>query len=284
MIDLHTHTNESDGTLTPAELVEAAVECGLEALAITDHDTFAGYDQASQSARANGLDLVCGIELSTRLTGQREFTVHLLGYFLNAPASIEFRAWLNEVLGERRDRNIRLIEKLKSLGVEIELPEVEAVGKTLTGRPHFARVLVQKGYARNGEDAFRRYLGETAPSFVERHGPSAAIGIQRVIAGGGLPVIAHPVRLGIRNLEAEAAVIGGLRDAGLGGIEVYHSDHKPNDVERYAGLAKKFDLAITGGSDFHGAAKPNISLGTGLGGTLNVPRAVLDDLRKKAIA
>ena len=284
MIDLHTHTNESDGTLAPAELVEAALKCGLEALAITDHDTFAGYDQASQNARANGFDLVCGIELSTRLIGQREFTVHLLGYFLNAPASSEFRAWLNEVLGERRDRNIRLIEKLKSLGVEIELPEVEAVGKTLTGRPHFARVLVQKGYARNGEDAFRRYLGETAPSFVERHGPSTAVGIQRVIAGGGLPVIAHPVRLGIRNPEVETAVIGGLRDVGLGGIEVYHSDHKPNDVERYAGLAKKFDLAITGGSDFHGAAKPNISLGTGIGGALNVPRAVLEDLRKKAIA
>ena len=284
MIDLHTHTNESDGTFTPAELVDAALERGLEALAITDHDTFAGYDQASLRARENGLDLVCGIELSTRLAGQREFTIHLLGYFLHEPPSVEFRAWLDEVLAERRDRNLRLIEKLRSLGVEIELSEVEAVGRTLTGRPHFARVLVRKGYARNSEDAFRRYLGETAPSYVERHGPHTALGIQQVIAGGGLPVIAHPVRLGIRNPEAEEAVILELRDAGLGGIEVYHSDHRPNDVERYAGLAKKLDLASTGGSDFHGDAKPGISLGTGINGNLNIPRTVLDNVRKKTIA
>ena len=154
MIDLHSHTDESDGTYTPAELVDAALRQGLGALAITDHDTFAGYDQVSLRARANGLDLVCGIELSTRLPGQREFAIHMLGYFLNEPPPVEFRSWLNELQAERRERNVRLIENLKSKGVEIELSEVEAVGRTLTGRPHFARVLVQKGYASDSEDAW----------------------------------------------------------------------------------------------------------------------------------
>ena len=245
MIDLHSHTDESDGTYTPAELVDAALRQGLGALAITDHDTFAGYDQVSLRARANGLDLVCGIELSTRLPGQREFAIHMLGYFLNEPPPVEFRSWLNELQAERRERNVRLIENLKSKGVEIELSEVEAVGRTLTGRPHFARVLVQKGYASDSEDAFRRYLGESSPCYVERHGPHAAMGAQRIIAGGGLPVLAHPVRLGVRNPEVEESVIRELRDAGLGGIEVYHSDHRPKDVERYAGLAKKLDFLMS---------------------------------------
>ena len=263
--------------------MDAALKQGLEALAITDHDTFAGYHAASLLAGANGLDLVCGIELSTRLAGQREFQIHLLAFFLNEPPSPGFHAWLAELQAERRDRNVRLIEKLKSNGVEIELGEVEAVGRTLTGRPHFARVLVEKGYASSIQNAFRHYLGESAPSYVERHGPHAAMGIQQVIAGGGLPVLAHPVRLGIRSPEAEQEVIGELRDAGLGGIEVYHSDHRPNDVERYARLAKMLDLAVTGGSDFHGAAKPGIALGTGFQGNLNVPRSVLEKLRKKTI-
>ena len=264
--------------------MDAALTRGLEALAITDHDTFAGYYAASLPARANGLDLVCGIELGTRLPGQREFQIHLLGYFLNEPPSPEFHAWLAGLQAERRERNVHLIEKLKLNGVDIELSEVEAVGRTLTGRPHFARVLVEKGYASSVQDAFRRYLGESAPSYVERHGPHAATGIQQVIAGGGLPVLAHPVRLGIRDPEAEQAVIGELRDAGLGGIEVYHSDHQPNDVERYLRLAKVLDLAVTGGSDFHGEAKPSIALGTGFQGNLNVPCSVLEKLRKKSIA
>ena len=281
MIDLHSHTNESDGTYTPAELVEAAGRLNLEALAITDHDTFAGYDQALPLARAAGLDLVCGIELSCRLAGSREASIHLLGYFLHEPPSQEFRNWLDEVLADRRDRNERLIEKLRSMGVEIQMSEVESVGRTLTGRPHFARVLVQKGYARNSEDAFRKYLGESAPGYVERHGPYAVAGIQHVVRGCGLAVLAHPIRLGIRNPRDEEALILELCEAGLGGLEVYHADHRPADIERYDRLAKKLDLAITGGSDFHGAAKPGHALGTGVRGNLNIPREVLDRLRAR---
>jgi hypothetical protein len=282
VIDLHTHTNESDGTCTPLELVDRALAMGLEALAISDHDTFAGYDQAVEPARTYGLDLVCAIELSARLEveGIRRRTVHLLGYFLRQGPSPDFRAWLQELQAARRERNVRLIAKLQSMGVEIQLSEVERIGRTLTGRPHFARVLIQKGYASDWEDAFRKYLDESAPGFVEREAPDVATGVQRIVKAGGLAVLAHPIRLGIRNPDTEEDLIGKMRDRGLLGIEVYHSDHSEPDQVRYREVARKFGLAITGGSDFHGDVKPGVALGTGVKGGLNIPKSVLDELRQ----
>jgi predicted metal-dependent phosphoesterase TrpH len=283
LIDLHTHTNESDGSYSPEELVHTALETGLDALGISDHDTFAGYDRARTLAFAHGLDLICGIELSTKMAvANATKNVHLLGYFLHEPPSFEFRGWLSEILSARRKRNQQLIDRLKDRGVEIELPEVEAVGRSLTGRPHFARVLVTKGYAENTEQAFRKYLDESAPTFVERDSPHLAMAIQRIIAAGGIPVVAHPIRLGVRDTEREEAIIAEMRDMGLRGIEAYHSDHGARDIERYLGLAKKYGLAVSGGSDFHGTAKPNIALGTGYNANLNIPRQVLEKLRKAA--
>jgi 3',5'-nucleoside bisphosphate phosphatase len=279
LIDLHTHTNASDGSYTPAELVEAAQNAGLEALAISDHDTFAGYDEAAAVARQRGLELIPGVELSTRMSSTREYNVHVLGYFLEAHPSFSFRTWLENLVASRRERNVKLVEKLRAMDIDITLPEVEALGRTITGRPHFARLLVRKGHAANTEEAFRKYLAESAPSYVQRRGPPVETGIQQIAAGGGLPVLAHPVRLGVRDHSAEEALIGKMRDAGLRGIEAYHSDHRPQDVERYLALAQKFELAVTGGTDFHGSAKPEIALGTGLRGNVNVPYAVLERLK-----
>jgi predicted metal-dependent phosphoesterase TrpH len=279
VIDLHTHTNESDGTCAPLELVDRALAMGLEALAITDHDTFAGYDQAREPAHAYGLDLICAIELSARMTGLRRRTVHVLGYFLHEPPTPAFRQWVGEMQAVRRERNVRLAAKLQSMGLAIELGEVEKVGRSLTGRPHFARLLVEKGYAADYEDAFRNFIGEDAPAFVERHGPSVSLAAQQVAAGGGLAVLAHPIRLGLRDPAAEEALIRELRDAGINGIEVYHSDHGSAEVQRYAGIAKKYGLAVTGGSDFHGDVKPDVALGTGRRGNLEIPRTVLETLR-----
>ncbi len=282
MIDLHSHTNESDGTFTPLELVDLAAKVGLDALAISDHDTFAGFDQALPAAQSRGLDLVRGIELSTRVPGSKVRAVHLLGYFLHQPPSEAFREWLGELIAGRRDRNRRLIASLHEQGIDIDLAEVERLGRTLTGRPHFARLLIQKGYVRSFDEAFRRYLGESAPSYVERFAPFVEAAIQRVIDAGGLPVLAHPIRLGFRDPKLEENFIRDLRDAGLRGIEVFHSDHSPDDMQRYAGLARKYDLAVSGGSDFHGEVKPQISLGTGLRGNLDIPKSVLDGLRAVA--
>jgi predicted metal-dependent phosphoesterase TrpH len=279
MIDLHTHTDRSDGTSTPAELIAEAVRVGLAGLAITDHDTFAGYDAAVPHATAANLELICGIELSTRYQGG---SVHLLGYFPVTPPSKELRAWLAFILEGRRDRNTRLIAKLQSLGVDITLAEVETMGRTLTGRPHFARVLVDKGYAKDIQSAFDLYLDESARGFVQRQEVPIEEALERILASGGVPSLAHPVRVAKNNWEKLAAYVDDLAGLGLRAIEVYHSDHSPENVFYYGSLAERFHLGVTGGSDFHGGNKPLISLGTGKRNNLHVPDALLENLKTLA--
>jgi predicted metal-dependent phosphoesterase TrpH len=151
LIDLHSHTNESDGTCSPEELIQVAAGAGVDTLGITDHDTFKGYDQAVPFAAAAGVQLVCGIELSTKLHGH---SVHLLGYFLADNGMGDFRTWVLGQQAARRDRNIRLIARLQELGFDITLEEAEARGKGMTGRPHFAQIMVAKGYVDNLRQAF----------------------------------------------------------------------------------------------------------------------------------
>jgi predicted metal-dependent phosphoesterase TrpH len=249
---------------------------GLDALAISDHDTLAGYDRAAPRARDKGLDLVCGIELSTKFNRR---TVHLLGYFLNEPPVDGFRDWLAEMQATRRDRNVRLAERLRSLGMDVTIEEVEKKGRSLTGRPHFAKVMLEKGYVSSIQEAFDEYLDESAKGYVDRQEPDLALGIERIAAAGGISSIAHPVRLGYRDPAQMRKIVSEMRDAGLTAIEVYHSDHRPADVEQFLGLAREFDLAITGGSDFHGDVKPGVRLGSGAG-NLNIPRSVLERLRE----
>jgi 3',5'-nucleoside bisphosphate phosphatase len=279
MIDLHSHTDRSDGTFTPAELIAEAARVGLTALAITDHDTFAGYDAAVSFAADSGVELICGIELSTRYQGT---SVHLLGYFPRTPPSQELRAWLDMILEARRDRNKRLIAKLQSLGVDITLAEVEKEGRTLTARPHFARVLVAKGYATDLQDAFDKYLDESARGFVQRREVPMEEALERILGSGGVPSLAHPVRVAKNNWDILAEYVEDLAGMGLRAIEVYHSDHSPENVSYYASLAGRFRLGMTGGSDFHGGNKPAISLGTGKDHNLAVPDALLDDLKSLA--
>ncbi len=282
VIDLHAHTDQSDGSLSPAELVALARQTGLAALAITDHDTFTGYEQAVEAAHAIELQLVRGIELNTRMNsdpGSRRRAVHLLAYFVSdAPASA-FTNWLEEERTERRDRNRRLAEKLQGQRIEITLEEVEARGRSLAGRPHFARILVEKGYARNSEEAFQRYLGEQAASFVPRDSKTTAEVIGIVRSAGGVPVIAHPVRLGLGR-EQERDLLTEYREAGLLGLEIYHSEHPPELQAHYRQLAEELGLRPTGGSDFHGEIKPEIELGTGIAGNIRVPMEFLEGLRE----
>ncbi len=279
MIDLHSHTDRSDGTFTPAELVAEGVRAGLRALAITDHDTFDGYDAAAPLAADAGLELICGIELSTRYQGN---SIHLLGYFPAEPPSDELRAWLQFLLDNRRDRNNRLIDKLRSLGVAITLAEVEAKGRTLTARPHFARVLVEKGYAKDLDDAFEQYLDESAKGYVQRHEVPIEEALERIAQSGGVSSLAHPIRVAKNNREKLAEYVGDLAGYGLRAIEVYHSDHSTENVAYYKSLAERFGLGMTGGSDFHGGNKPSIQLGTGLRNNLAVPDGLLDELKALA--
>lgn len=276
MIDLHTHTNESDGSLSPVELVDEAVAAGLEALAISDHDTLAGYDKALPYARERGLDLVCGIELSTKLNGR---TVHLLGYFIKQPPGQAFRDWICEMQESRRDRNRRLAARLQSLGMDITIEEVERRGRSMTGRPHFAKVMVEKGYVGNIQEAFDEFLDESAKGYVDRREPALGEGIRRIREGGGISSIAHPIRIGKHRPEEMRRLVGQMKELGLSAIEVYHSDHKECDIKAYAEMARDYCLGVTGGSDFHGEAKPGVRLGVGTG-SLSIPRSVLDRLRE----
>jgi 3',5'-nucleoside bisphosphate phosphatase len=270
MIDLHSHTTESDGTMSPAELLAEARRAGVRTLAITDHDTFAGYDQAVEIAQ--GVELICGIELSTKLHGQ---SVHLLGYFVDDPRLLPFRRWILELQAARRERNQRLIARLQDLGFHITLEEVEAKGRGMTGRPHFAQVLKEKGYVATIQQAFDLYLAEYAQAYVDRHEPSFAEGVARITDVGGVASLAHPVRL---KYEV-SVVLEELCSAGLTAIEAYHSDHSPAHVTRYLALAQEQEWLVTGGSDFHGSIKPGIQLGTGRDGNVRVPQEVREDLR-----
>ncbi|MFL6416627.1 MAG: PHP domain-containing protein [Bryobacteraceae bacterium] len=280
-IDLHSHTTESDGTYTPSELVERAVRDGLDALAITDHDTFSGFDIALPFAERAGLDLVRGIELNSRLNlsgggGYRH--VHLLGYFPVRPPERDFLERLAKERDDRRNRNRKLAGSLQEQGIELTLDEVEARGKSLAGRAHFAQLLVEKGYVKTFEEAFARYLGESAPTYIERQSQTTEQAIERIRAGGGVPVVAHPVRLSLSR-DMEMRELMKLKTAGLQGLEIYHSDHPPELQAHYRQLAEQLDLLPTGGSDFHGMIKPEIQLGTGMRGNIRVPADFLTRMR-----
>jgi 3',5'-nucleoside bisphosphate phosphatase len=283
LIDLHSHTNESDGTLTPEELVALAKKTNLEALAITDHDTFEGYRKAVPFALAAGLDLVHGIELNTRHYPNGETrsdkSVHLLAYFLSGSPSPAFEDWLTGQQQERQSRNRKLAAALKERGVDITVEEVESRGRSLAGRPHFASLLIEKGYAKDFRDAFARFLGEEAPTFIQRESKTTEDAIRMVRMGGGIPVIAHPIRIGLTPEQEERALTD-WKAAGLVGLEVCHSEHSAEKQAYYRRLADKFGLLPSGGSDFHGVSvKPNVQLGSGIAGNVRAPREFLDTLR-----
>jgi predicted metal-dependent phosphoesterase TrpH len=267
LIDLHTHTTESDGTYSPGELIAAAAARGIEALSITDHDTLAGYEKAIEPAAEAAIDLICGIELSTKLNGK---TVHLLAYFLNEPPAGPFWDWLRQMQASRRERNVRMVEKLRTFGIDISIEEVEALGRSIAGRPHFARIMVQKGYVPTIQRAFDDYLDESARGYVDRYEPTLAEAIQRVQQAGGISSLAHPVRV------RDQAAIPHLKEVGLTALEVFHSDHGPAETAHYRDLAEKYGFAVTGGSDFHGSVKPGVEIGCA-----EVPRSVLDQLRER---
>lgn len=247
-VDLHTHTRASDGTETPAENVRIAHAAGLAGLAITDHDTVAGIEEAEAEGLKLGMLVVPGVEISTVAGGQ---DIHVLGYYIRTADPL-FLTRLEELRSVRDRRNELMLEKLRELGLEITLDEVmenrRRSGRSdeTVGRPHIAEVLIRKGYAANLQDAFERYLGRTGAAYVNppRIRPEEAV--RWIHEAGGAAVIAHP------GLYQDDKLVEELIGAGLDGIEAYHSDHTPEDAERYRSLAERHSLIITAGSDFHG--------------------------------
>lgn len=262
MIDLHCHTTASDGTLSPAALIERAAADGFTHLAITDHDSVAGVKQAAPLAQRLGICLIPGVELSSRLDEQ---PVDILGYGIDpdAPALV---ATLEAMVEARNQRMPRMIQRLREAGIEIEMADVERFAEGgVVGRPHLARALVAKGFATSVADAFDRYLGRSCIAYVPKEALSPARAIEVIRAAGGLAVLAHPCYLRFEP-AALVKVLDELVAAGLGGIEAYYSQHTAQQVERFERLGRERGLVITGGSDFHGSTKPDIRLGAGPGG------------------
>lgn len=275
-IDLHTHSTASDGTLPPAELVALAKRTGLTAMALTDHDTMRGVPAAIRAGEKLDIDIIAGCELS--VDSEHGF-MHILGLFLPEQPEGLLEA-MQKLQQLRARRNERIVEKLQSLGIEISIDRIrEIAGEGSVGRPHIARALVESGHASDMQNAFDSYIGEKGRAYVPKDKFSAKQAIDLIRAEGGTAILAHPYTLQLDN-SAEAGVIAGLREIGLGGIEAYYTDHTRTMTEKYLQLAKDLDLAVTGGSDFHGDNKPDIGLGKGKGG-LYVPEGCLRDLKER---
>ncbi|MGE5609840.1 MAG: PHP domain-containing protein [Bacillota bacterium] len=273
-VDLHTHSTASDGTCSPRELAQLAKSSHLVGFALTDHDTVAGVREAADEARTLGLEFIPGIEISAAYP--RPGTMHLLGYCVDpdSAALAQLSQWQIE---SRNQRNLKLIARLRELGVAITLEEVqEAAGGDVIGRPHIAEVLVRKGYVSSAHQAFEKYVAPGGLAYVDRERLAPRRAIELIRDSGGIPVLAHPVQLRTENDAQLQRVVKDLVDLGLAGLEVIHSDHNRELVEKYTKLADRYGLVKTGGSDFHGAKKAGIELG--IAGGQRVPRAFLDNL------
>ncbi|OCR00822.1 phosphatase [Oscillatoriales cyanobacterium USR001] len=241
MLELHCHTTYSDGKLTPAELVKAAAALGVKALAITDHDTLSGWDEALSAAADYNLEIVPGLELSTI---HYDRSLHILGFYPNPE---KLREPLRERLEGRMRRSQQMIDKLTELGYPIKMPKL---GEGMApGRPHIAAELVKAGYATSNNEAFDRWLGDGKPAYVNYENLSIVEGIDLLRNAGAVSVWAHPYLFRGGNVEA---VLKELVDAGLMGVEVYHPGHSSSDTRHLKDLCKYYGLLITGGSDYHG--------------------------------
>jgi len=276
-VDLHTHTTASDGTLSPKELVELAKRCGLSGIAITDHDTIDGLEEGLATGKRTGIEVMTGVEISAE---PEKGTLHILGYGIDHK-----NPKLNKVLGDliksRNNRNERIITKLKEQGIDINIGEVESVaGGEVIGRPHFAKIMINKGYARNTKEVFDVYLGRGGKCYLDKERLTLQKSVELIKESGGVPVLAHPSTLGIKDESELRKALKKMRDIGIEGIEAYYSEHSTKQTSFLLAAAEDMGMLITGGSDFHGENKPNTALGTGKKG-LKIPYKCFQDLKNR---
>lgn len=277
-IDLHVHSNVSDGTLFPREIVTLAAKKGLKAIALTDHDTVLGVQEAIDAAaelkrKGIQLDVIPGIELSASYHGQ---DIHILGLYVDYK-NFEFLHTLDEVMKEREERNIKMCKNLQSAGIDITIDALREENKdTVITRAHFARFLKDHGYCKTTEDAFKHFLDSSGPYYVSRNYMNPVEAIQLILCAKGIPVLAHPLLYKLPPEEL-SSLISQLKKAGLVGIETFYSSNIGCDESNVRKLARIHNLVMTGGSDFHGTNKPHIDLGVGKG-NLKISASILDDL------
>lgn len=274
-IDLHIHSYFSDGTCSPEELIRLAQKNRLTAISITDHDTVAGIPDAFYAALNSGVEVISGIELSVVFD---DLHLHLLGYFFDYNDS-DLNRKLHILQNARDQRNSEIIRKLNSQGINISVEDIKKISQTgQTGRPHIAKALCQKGVVHNFDEAFEKYLKKGACAYVSRFVFSAAEAIDMLKKAGGLTVLAHPAQIASSFAEKQT-LIGRLVDLGLDGIEIYYPAHTPKIRKNLKKIAKRYDMVISGGSDYHGHVRP----GTGLAGRGNVfvPSELLQKMHER---
>ena len=285
-IDLHMHTTCSDGSLSPAELVDKAHALGLKAIAVTDHDEICGCKEAMERGREKGIDVVAGVELSIDYPLSGKNHLHIVGLFIDIENK-QLKTALEKLKMARRTRAEKMVSKLRKAGYNVTYEELKKIsGEGSIGRPHVAALLKLKGIIRKETDAFRHLLSKGGPGYVSKEKLDVKSAIDVLHRAGGLAIMAHPISLGFRTYDELGKEILKIRDYGLDGIEAYYSRHDRYLTRWLLEFADKNDLLISGGSDFHGTAKPNVQPGIG-SGDLHIPYSVYENLlnfRKKNIA
>jgi len=274
-VDLHIHTTASDGVMTPAEIVRYAKAKGLQAIAITDHDTIEGLEEGLVEGNSIGFEVIPGIEISAE---HSPGSMHLLGFFIDI-----YHPLLTEKLGDlqraRAERNPKMVEKLNQLGIDVTYEEVlKASGGGQVGRPHFAQVLFEKGYVGSFQEAFDRFLKKGAPAYVEKFRFTAKESIHFINEAKGVAVLAHPNTLNMNGYSALENLLLQLAKEGLKGIEVFYPEHSALEVVQYKTLAERYGLLITGGTDYHGIEKDRLEIGVGRG-EMKLPYSMVEGLR-----
>ena len=278
-IDLHIHSTASDGSLTPADIIDHAQKLNLAAIAITDHDSVDGSKEALQIGIPPSLHFLTGVEISAAhppfFPGSGSF--HILGYAIHLD-NRDLNQTLSKLQDARKNRNPEILKRLNKLGFRISLEEVnQEVGEGQLGRPHIAYAMVKKGFVASINEAFDKYLGTAKAAYVDKDRIECEQAINIIRAAGGIPVLAHPALLNIENDQKLDALLQNLIKIGLSGIEVYYPGHSPQQIQQYTELAGKYGLLITGGTDFHGSITPEIKMGSGTG-DLFVPHNLYEEL------
>jgi predicted metal-dependent phosphoesterase TrpH len=274
-VDLHVHSNASDGTLAPARVVELAAQKGLSAIALTDHDTIEGIPEALEAAKSLPLEVIPGIELSCVYLDEE---IHILGLYVDLNDK-KFLTETDNLKDIRMKRNMEMINRFQNAGIDITLSEVQAGNPhTVITRAHFARVLLEKSYVTNMDQAFKKYLSYSGPYCPRKEKITPEHAMKILCDCKASPVLAHPYQYHLGDKKTEE-LVSYLKDMGLHGLEVYHSSNNQYDSGKLKKLAKKFQLFPTGGSDFHGTNKPDIDLGTGRGG-LRISALLLNDIKR----
>ena len=274
-VDLHLHTTASDGVLSPSEIVRYAKVKGLQAIAITDHDTIEGCEEGLSEGKKIGFEVIPGIEISAE---HSPGSMHILGFFLDIhhPFLNERLAYLQKA---RAERNPKIVEKLNRLGINITFEEVvKASGGGQVGRPHFANVLLEKEYVRSFQEAFDRFLKKGAPAYVDKLRFTSKEALHFINESKGVAALAHPNTLGMNGYSELEKLILRLVGEGLKGIEVYYPEHSAGEVAQYKTLAERYGLLMTGGTDYHGIEKNGLDIGVGRG-DMKLPYSIVENLK-----